>query len=319
MKSLNGVARLILAGVLASGLACSKPAGTTGNNGQTPPPRANDVPGTASAETAASSSAAPAPAPVVDAGDILKFMPATCAYNRVYMNVTSLLRDGGGASVDRILSRLMPTASERYQAAFQVLSAAGVKPLADLQELAVCTNDDNFVLVLRYEAKPPSPARAFAKAFLALQADSGYQLVGVGDNVVVISTDRAVADAAAKGPGPAPEFADAKKHVVWGKSRENDVELTVDEVGSDYEIRWREKASKTAKADAERKLDTRKNQASSDSPLHPLQPALKSAKVTVAGGKVTITMKLATSALTALFAEVDKAPIELTENLVLLF
>lgn len=227
------------------------------------------TPSSTGSAAAASTGSAPstAPAGAAASGDSIKFMPKACDQGRVFVNLGKLLTGDVGKAAEgmqeKLLGSLASSGKPGDDKAVKVLGTlkeGGVEPIKAARELAICAGKGDKAIVaiaMDFSGVKGKPADVFAKAMEAssgkapkkededgvtyLTNDKNKVMAFVSPTVIVTGDSKDAIKAVAKGGDGAGDFAGAASFVVWAKvvpsGPGSDVDVTIKESGSDYELK----------------------------------------------------------------------------------
>lgn len=326
MKRSNVALALVFAGAL---LGCGD-GGATGN--------ASAEPGKSGAASAqAKGSSAPAgsgaavagkgtekaadPAPAGGGAEVFKHMPKDCDEGRVYANVGKLLGGGNAGALETLMAKNMGGSKDakKSEEVIKVLKDGGIDPVSSLKELAVCATKDKKKTVVAASvdfSKAEKPGDVIAKA---IETGSGKapkkeeagdvtwittadnSILAVSKTKLLAGDDKAVLEAAWKGGDGASAFGDAGSHTVWADV--GDTKVNMKEAGSDYDLKVSTKVGAKAPKMKEEfeKVLPEIDKLTADPKMafvKPLLPAVKNAKLDVAGEILNVVTKFPQAAIT---------------------
>jgi hypothetical protein len=323
MKRSNVALALVFAGAL---LGCGD-GGATGN--------ASAEPGKSGAASAqAKGSSAPAtsgtavagkaekaePAAAGGGAEVLKHMPKDCDEGRVYANVGKLLGGGSAGALETLMAKNMGGSKDakKSEEVIKVLKDGGIDPVNSLKELAVCSNKDKKKTVVAASvdfSKAEKPGDVIAKA---IETGSGKapkkeeagdvtwlttadnSVIGVSKTKLLAGDDKAALEAAWKGGDGASAFGDAGSHTVWADM--GDTKVNMKEAGDDYDLKVVTKVGPNAPKMKEQfeKTLPEIDKLTADPKMafvKPLLPAVKNAKLDVAGEILNVVTKFPKAAI----------------------
>ncbi len=246
----------------------SKPAASGASAVRSAKPMAADNSGAPAMSAApASTDAAPKMAAGHAAsGDSIKFMPKTCDEGRVFVNLGKLLTGDVGTAAEGMQEKLLGSLAssgkpgdDKAAKVLSTLKAGGLEPIKAARELAICAVKGNKTVVaiaMDFSGVKGKPADVFAKAMEAssgkapkIEEDGGVTyltndkdkvMAFVSPTVIVTGDTKDAIKAVAKGGDGASDFGQAASFVIWAKvipsGPGSDVDVTVKESGSDYEL-----------------------------------------------------------------------------------
>jgi hypothetical protein len=328
---------LVAAGALAVG--CGDKAATTSASAE---PAKSGAAANGSAKPAAD---APKVAAAAAPGDALKYMPKECASGRVYLGAKKLFANVGdvGGLQTKILDQLAKSDKEDDKKATEVLAVfkeGGIDPVSALQEMAVCANTGNKVVVAisMDMGKVDKPADLFAKAMekgsgkaptkeevdgvTYLTNEKGNVMGFPGGGVVLMADDKAAITAIAKGAPGGSEFADATSHLIWAKITEGgqNVDFAIKEAGDNLELKVVAAMSgpqgDALKKDPAGTIKQMESMASSmlpkleSGPLKAVVPAIKNAKFAAEGERLSVTSSFPKASLQELIKSISETSMQ---------
>jgi len=330
---------LVAAGALAVG--CGDKAASTSASAE--PAKSAAAAGGSAKPAADAPKAAAVAAPA--AGDSLKYMPKDCASGRVYLGAKKLLANVGDATglQTKILEQLAKSDKEDDKKATEVLAVfkeGGIDPVSALQEMAVCANTGNKVVVAisMDMGKVEKPADLFAKAMekgsgkaptkeevdgvTYLTNEKGNVMGFPGGGIVLMADDKASVTAIAKGAPGAADFADASSHLIWAKITEGgqNVDFGLKESGDNLELKVVAAMSgpqgDALKKDPAGTIKQMESMATSmlpkleSGPLKAVVPAIKNAKFAAEGDKLSVSSSFPKASLQELIKSVSETSMQ---------
>jgi len=325
MKRSNVALALVFAGALlgcgdggATGNASAEPgksgAASAQAKGSSAPAGAGSVAAGKTAEKAAD------PAPAAGGAEVLKHMPKDCDEGRVYANVGKLLGGGSAGALETLMAKNMGGSKDakKSEEVIKVLKDGGIDPVNSLKELAVCANKDKKKTVVAAAvdfSKAEKPGDVIAKA---IETGSGKapkkeeagdvtwlttadnSVIAVSKTKLLAGDDKATLEAAWKGADGASAFGDAGSHTVWADVGETKVNMK--EAGDDYDLKVSTKVGANAPKMKEQfeKTLPEIDKLTADPKMafvKPLLPAVKNAKLDVAGEILNVVTKFPKAAI----------------------
>lgn len=320
MKRSNAALGLVLVGALmgcgdgGSTAGASAEPGKSGAPASSAQAKSSGSPASSSKPAAGGDTAKPStPAPTAAGGDLLKSMPKDCDEGRVYVNVGKLIAGDVGPAFESMMAKSMASAKDpkKTEEVVKTLKDGGIE-LKNLQEVAVCANKDDkktIVAVGMDMSKSEKPADVLAKAIeqgsgkaakkeeagdvTYLLEEGGKSVIAVvGKTKLIVGEDKAAVEAAAKGADGAGEFGDATSNVIWAKITGNSpTDVTMKEAGANYDLKVSTKtgpAGAKMKEQFEKALPEMDKMAEKMPFVKPLLPAVKNAKLEVAGDMLNV-------------------------------
>lgn len=332
MKRSNAALALVLVGALmgcgdgGSTAGASAEPGKSGSPASSAQAKSSGSPASSGkAAAGGASSGSPDAKPAAAAGgDLLKSMPKDCDEGRVYVNVGKLITGDVGTAFESMMAKSMAQAKDAKKAeeAVKTLKDGGIDPIKSLQEVAVCANKDDkktIVAVAMDMTKADKPADVLAKTIeqasgkapkkeeagdiTYLSEDGGKSVIAVvGKTKLVIGEDKAAVEAAAKGADGAGEFGDATSNVIWAKIAGNkQTDVTMKEAGANYDLKVSTKTGPDGakmKDEFEKKVLPEIDKVAEKMPfVKPLLPAVKNAKLEVAGDMLNVSTSFPKAAI----------------------
>jgi hypothetical protein len=275
-------------------------------------------------------------------------MPKTCDQGRIFVNLGKLLSGDVGKAAEgmqeKLLGQLASSGKPGDDKAGKVLGAlkdGGVEPIKAARELAICAGKGDKAIVaigMDFSGVKGKPADVFARAMEVstgkapkkeevdgityLTNDKNKVMAFVSPTVMVTGDSMDAIKAVAKGGDGAGDFGQASSFVIWAKVQPmgpgSDVDVTVKDSGSDYELKalftppGKDGADFKKDPDATiKKFNDQIAQAGpglEKSPFKAAAPALKNAKLSKDGDRMAFTTTFPQSMLGELAksaAEID--------------
>lgn len=269
------------------------------------------------------------------AGDAAAYLPKDCK-DRIFLNVSGLV---GPSAVDvrKALDRSFHGGSERDAAdnrkmlrALAAMDQAGVEPVSNLNEVAVCVTSGHEVVAIGFSTRSVIELPVLVQKLQQVTDDdpgtvtrSGDQSIFRSGHDVLIQPTATVAvigredevTASIKAKAGASGFAQAKGQLVYAKGREVDANVTENAGKIAMKLVFHMAGQSKAKdSKALNKKITDEINSGADklkgTSLEPLGASFKAAKVSVQNGEVTITGSIDRATLNGIAPKFGPADME---------